>query len=60
MSVKNIRVEVENGYIVGESLDGKTIEGSGKKHFTSGPYISTIYEGYFKNSKYHGFGNILK
>ena len=57
MSVKNVRIDWGDGYDVGESVDGKTMEGFGTRHFIKS---GDKYEGYFKNDKPNGFGKCLR
>ena len=56
ISVKNVRIEFADGYYVGESVDGKTMEGLGTRHYTTGACASRRYEGYFKNNAVNGYG----
>ena len=56
MAVKNSRIELADGYYVGESVDGKTMEGLGTRHFTTGAFASCRYEGFFKKNAFNGFG----
>ena len=54
MSVKkNVRIEMGNCYYIGESPDGKKLEGFGTTHFNDG----NRYEGDHKDGKIHGTGN---
>ena len=57
MSVKNVRIEFADGYYVGESVDGKTMEGLGTRHWTTGAFAGGRYEGFCKNNIYgQGYG----
>ena len=56
MSVKNVRVEFADGYYVSESVDGKTVEGLGTRHWTTGAFAGHRYEGYFQKNNMNGYG----